>query len=708
MPRYTFGPFLLDTEARSLLRSGEPVAMVGKTFDTLSVLVQNHGRLMDKDELLSQIWTGLVVEEANLSQSIFTVRKILGDSPKDRRYIATVAGRGYQFVAPVTELSPEQLPEPTPERAATAPAPLLHKKVALGLIVLAVVGGAVLWLILHRPARTTALAERRLTFNSSASPITSAAISPDGKYLAYSDPSGIHIRLLSTGEQHVVPTPELIPSGAMPHIDGWFPNGTELLVHSYNALGPGSLWAVSVAGQSSRELRRGVWGWSVSPDGARIAFSPGSVGDAPRELWIMDNQGSNAYKVLSGAPGEGMWSVRWSPDGQRLAYVRALESQQLIETCDLKGANRTTVVIAEPRNLVWLPDKRIVYSAGEARNVDANLWTIGVDNRGAPIGKPMRLTRWTGADLQDFSASADGKQLVLRKDTFPGQVYIGELTAGGTRLSTPRLLSHDEAYSAGTGWTADSQAVLLMSNRHGKWGIFRQPIGTDTAAPLVEGRDDIGFPHLSADGEWVVYVENLKAVGLSRPYRLMRVPVNGGPPQLVLEGTNLQHHQCVNRRNLCVVIEWKQDEKQFTVTAFDPLSGRGKLLRTIEHVDGGANHALAPDGSTFALAVAGQPDAHIRFLSLTGGVDREVAIKGWPNTTSMEWAADGKALYCGTSSSQSASLLRVDVKGTAQVLWQSQEVGGDSFLAASPSPDGRHLAISGGTRNSNAWIIEGY
>ena len=87
MPRYAFSPFLLDTEARSLLNGGEPVAMAGKTFDTLSVLVQNHGRLMDKDELLSQIWAGLVVEEANLSQSILrsgrswaTARKIEGTS----------------------------------------------------------------------------------------------------------------------------------------------------------------------------------------------------------------------------------------------------------------------------------------------------------------------------------------------------------------------------------------------------------------------------------------------------------------------------------------------------------------------------------------------------------------------------------------------------------------------------------------------------
>jgi DNA-binding winged helix-turn-helix (wHTH) protein len=104
MARYSFGPFSLDQEARVLLRDGEPIPMVGKTLDTLLVLVQNRGRLIDKDELLSRVWPDTVVEEANLSQNIFTIRKILGDTPKDRRYIATVAGRGYQFVAPVDEV----------------------------------------------------------------------------------------------------------------------------------------------------------------------------------------------------------------------------------------------------------------------------------------------------------------------------------------------------------------------------------------------------------------------------------------------------------------------------------------------------------------------------------------------------------------------------------------------------------------------------
>src|SRR5580704_17365118 len=110
MPRYTFGPFLLDTTVRDLLRDSEPVPIAAKSFDTLAVLLENRGRLVDKDELLSRVSVGTIVEEANLSQAVFTVRKILGDNPKDPRYIATVAGRGYQFIAPVVEL-PSEAPQ---------------------------------------------------------------------------------------------------------------------------------------------------------------------------------------------------------------------------------------------------------------------------------------------------------------------------------------------------------------------------------------------------------------------------------------------------------------------------------------------------------------------------------------------------------------------------------------------------------------------
>jgi len=100
---YEFGDFCLETGSRRLLRSGVPVAITVKAFDTLAALVEQAGRVVDKDELMRRIWSDAIVEEANLSQQIFLVRKALGDNAEDHRFIATVPRRGYRFVANIME-----------------------------------------------------------------------------------------------------------------------------------------------------------------------------------------------------------------------------------------------------------------------------------------------------------------------------------------------------------------------------------------------------------------------------------------------------------------------------------------------------------------------------------------------------------------------------------------------------------------------------
>jgi TolB-like protein/DNA-binding winged helix-turn-helix (wHTH) protein len=100
---YEFGPFSLDPQERILWREGKPLAATPKVFDTLLFLVRNQGRVLTKDELLQEIWPGTFVEEVNLAVNISTLRKLLGENPQDGRYIVTVSGRGYRFVAEVRE-----------------------------------------------------------------------------------------------------------------------------------------------------------------------------------------------------------------------------------------------------------------------------------------------------------------------------------------------------------------------------------------------------------------------------------------------------------------------------------------------------------------------------------------------------------------------------------------------------------------------------
>jgi DNA-binding winged helix-turn-helix (wHTH) protein/TolB-like protein/Tfp pilus assembly protein PilF len=98
---FEFDDFRVDTAKRLLTRGGQLVALKPKTFDLLLVLVENGGRALEKEELLRALWPGQVVEEGNLAQHVSRLRKALGDNRDVHRYIATLPGRGYQFIAPV-------------------------------------------------------------------------------------------------------------------------------------------------------------------------------------------------------------------------------------------------------------------------------------------------------------------------------------------------------------------------------------------------------------------------------------------------------------------------------------------------------------------------------------------------------------------------------------------------------------------------------
>ena len=99
---YEFGEFRIDAAKRLLLRAtDEIIPLTPKIFDTLLYLVLNNGKVIDKDELMREIWTDTIVEENNLNKNISVLRRTLGEKPGEHRFIVTVPGQGYKFVAEV-------------------------------------------------------------------------------------------------------------------------------------------------------------------------------------------------------------------------------------------------------------------------------------------------------------------------------------------------------------------------------------------------------------------------------------------------------------------------------------------------------------------------------------------------------------------------------------------------------------------------------
>ncbi len=147
---YEFGEYRVDPEERTLLRGEDPIPLPPKAFETLLILVQNSGHLVTKDDLMKSLWPDTFVEESNLSQNVFVLRKALGESAQDARSIITVPGRGYRFVEKVKQVAdagepPELLssqeaaiPEnsPSPVAAAIPKHRLLTIVLPLGMVIL--------------------------------------------------------------------------------------------------------------------------------------------------------------------------------------------------------------------------------------------------------------------------------------------------------------------------------------------------------------------------------------------------------------------------------------------------------------------------------------------------------------------------------------------------------------------------------------------
>src|SRR5215472_5535554 len=202
---YDFGPFRLDLRERVLLREGIYVPLPPKTLDTLVVLIEHSGRIVEKGELIRLIWPDTFVEDVTLAKNVSMLRKVLGES-EGCRYIDTIPKRGYRFVAEVRVLNPAtpvtpSLPETTPaasrgpEAAAGAALPAdtpartaqkpeadrsRTRRVAAGAVVL-MMAVAVFWLIrAPRPSGAYNFSEKAVPLTSFPGRQNQVAFSPDG------------------------------------------------------------------------------------------------------------------------------------------------------------------------------------------------------------------------------------------------------------------------------------------------------------------------------------------------------------------------------------------------------------------------------------------------------------------------------------------------------------------------------------------------
>jgi DNA-binding winged helix-turn-helix (wHTH) protein/Tol biopolymer transport system component len=732
-----FATFEVDLQAQELRKAGLRLKLTGQPFQVLAILLEQPGFVVTREELQKRLWPDTFVDvDHNLNTAINKIREALGDSAEEPKFVETLPRRGYRFIAPVEGKISAGVVEGTGDEeckgsrmwprtrgsgAGAAPAPVGVGTGGAGAVletplrerwplvvagILVALAAAVLgWYAWQRSRPKPELTQRQLTTNSSELAVLASAISPDGRYLAYSDDGGIHLRVVDTAETHALPT----PPGATINKLAWFPEGNKLLA-SGEAGQPSvyRIWTISILGGPLQTLRDDAWDGSVFQNGRGIVF----VSGGQKQIWQMSPEGEEPRKLTTASKGESfatpvvvegrLWYAR--------GYVSPASAENVsydIESRDLNGGPRTILV----SDLDWryttllLPNGRFIYSRWDRRNLYQNgsLWEIQADLRsGHASGKPRRIAGWPDFEIASLSASADGKRLAFVREQRVDSVYVSDLDGNGSRIVNPRRLTLSDSFDHPYAWTPDSGSVLFDSNRNGTWNVFKQALNQRTAEKLVASPGGSMRPAMSPDRVSVLYLT------APPPSRIMRAALTGGPPQSLGDIQDLGEIRCALTVNLCVVSE--SSPKQKVLYALDPVKGKsreplstGPPINPAQYFE--ADWDVSPDGSSLAFITSDvQKNAfQIQIRPVAGGAGRELNISGWGTVDFIRWAADGKGWYVTALSASASTLLKVDPTGKAQQVLQ-----GSTWANAIPSPDGRHVAMIGLARTSNVWMFENF
>jgi Tol biopolymer transport system component/DNA-binding winged helix-turn-helix (wHTH) protein len=731
-----FADFVLDLSTGELRSNGDKAYLQEKPFQILTLLLERPGELVTRDQMVKKLWPdGTFVDfDQSLNKAVNRLREALGDSADQPRLIETLPRRGYRFIGQV-ENDAAASAEPSAPSSGTGAGSSWMKWLVMSASALMAIAVCFVWFEARRPHPNPLedVKQRRLTANSSENAVTSGVISADGKLLAYSDLKGIHIQQIDTGQVRDIPMPESLKGTPQSWeiMNTWIRDGSAIVANAAPSGQPPSVWLVPVRGETMRKIRDDAYAWTVSRDGLWVAFGANLDHLYYRELWIMRPDGSDAHKVFDADKDAAFGGAEFSPDGRRLAYVNlrlSLEQGEAsFDSRSLEGGPPTTALVVkypyDVEDWSWSPDGRMIYSLVDNVENTCNFWQVRLDPRtGAPVERPKALTNWPGFYMDHPSFSADGKHLTFLRSSLQSTLYLADLRAGGAPLSAPVQLTANEGQNDFVGWAQDSKTVVFVSDRSGHPEFFRQSVGEDSAVRISSTLEKLSRDYLtSPDGAWILYLVYPHEGGTSKPVNLMRAPLAGGIPNLVLSSSvgAAPSVRCARHpATLCVIAETVADHTHLVFSEVDPLRGRGREVAHFEiktTPDVQYTWDLSPDGTR--IAILKQAEATITLVSLVGNPIQTIVAKASPKLYTLNWSADDQGLFVSALESGGSTLLYMDLKGDSQTLWHSKggiREPGDVFRGdtlaprAVSSPDGRYLAIQSQNVSSNIWMLENF
>jgi serine/threonine protein kinase len=598
-----------------------------------------------------------------------------------------------------------------PEKGAYQSEPWLMKKwmpaVVVGLALVLVGVGWKFWK--SKPGRTIPLQQRQLTARNSDNPLFSAAISRDGKYIAYHDKNGVSIQDIESGDSHAL-------SGTVGLIvQDWYPDNLHLLTSDGE-----NLWSIFVASGEKRKLTSHASGAFVSWDGSQILFTRDPL---PTELWIMPAAGGESRLLFgTGKEDEIFFAFSWAPDGKSIAYISGPRGRgpRVLETRTVPDGNSRILLSDEALAgdnasvLKWLPDGRLLFSLFKESRSASDLWTLGLDTSGAAAGVPVRLTNTTGVVPASLSASADGKHLSVLHIRYSNALFIANLARSGGKLEQSRRLTNDSWDNLPAAWTSDGQTLFYTSKRSNV-NVYKRSLASSSEQLFGSMAGYFASVQVSPDGQWVMVAPQREG---EKQRQLLRIPVSGGNPEAVLTTGNRSWVNCAfSGSRICVLSE--ASGKQMILSIVDPIRGRLEELAKVDTRDDGTLWALSPDGSKIAL-VEDLSDS-LRILDLQSKrieVIRPVRlidsngklielIHPTPSQLGFQfpsWSADGRRLFVSAfPNGTKGTLFQIDFAGNIQILIENPHGWIGCPVA---SPDGKRLAYTYSVQESNVTLLE--
>ncbi|MCM3869218.1 MAG: winged helix-turn-helix domain-containing protein [Pyrinomonadaceae bacterium] len=749
---YRFDDFELDAFKRQLVRSGQPVTLQPKAFDLLLVLVDNGGRLLTKDDLLNLVWPDQIVEESNLTVHMSALRKALGEHRGQHRFVVTEPGRGYRFVADVSEaevgtgagdeefsieshtlscividgetetgddsasdaatkalslpatvvsheavrLAAGQTRGLTKSRRATAL--VLRAFAALTLLTLAFG----LFRYLNRKASNPPFQQVKLSRLTNNGKVSGAAITPDGKYVAYvlaeNEGNSLWVKQVGTASNIRILPPiksefwgvEFSPDGAYIYYNLFAGDKADVDIFRVPSLG----------GMAQKILNISAPAFTLSPDGRRIAYPVSHSAEGKTYLQVSDADGTNARDVAERQQPSNFEIqgpvISWSPDGATVAcvvnhYGPEAHYSAIVGVGVNDGAQRS---LSNERwynvySLQWLKDgSGLFVVASDKPTLPGQVWFLSY-----PSGGVRKITN----DLSQYAwlgVASDGQTLVTVQTNSVNSLWLGkrDQVAGDFReiiaeigpltplawLSDGNIVFRSHADGNSNLWlmeadgsrrrqlTTDTQVsrrglcaspdgkhLVFVSWHGGKQHLWRVDVDDGSLTQLTNG-DGEGYPSCSPDGRWVVYQNGL---GIGKP-TLWRTSLSGSEQEQLVE----------------------------TFSSKPAISHDGERIAYFYMEDRRWRIGIIPSGGGKKL----------QSLDLPASVAERV----------MRWSPDGKALYYVSIVGDVGNVWSLPLDGKPpQALTNFTSHLLEDFTL---SPDGQQVAFTRTTESRDVVLITGF